>query len=180
MKRFVDRLRREEGYTLIELIAALSLLSVVMGIIYATISFGMNAYERVQVQNELREDGDLVMSTIMARLYTVGPTQLEQSDSNAAQGIKLSFMAPGTSTPSSEELTLKRDDSGKGFLYIGGERLELGSSLELDGPQGSLIQLTCAQGGQACGSGLLNIRLSLMKTFGGREYTLDVESKFGF
>ncbi|MCM3750062.1 prepilin-type N-terminal cleavage/methylation domain-containing protein [Paenibacillus pasadenensis] len=182
MKRFVNRLRREEGYTLIELIAALSLLSVVMGVIYATVSFGMNAYERVQVQNELREDGDMVMSAIMARLYTVGPSRIEAVPEGADfdQGIRLFFKQPGRSAEQSEELALRTDESGTGYLESGGQRLELDSSLVLDGADGSAIRLTCAQGGQECTSGLLSIRLRLLQTFGGQEYTLDVESKFGF
>lgn len=186
MKRFVDRLRKEDGgFTLIELIAALSLLSVVLGVIYATITFGMSSYERVKIQNSLRDEGDLAMSAIMTKLYAYGPDKLAQLD--AGSGVRL---IPAFAETQAEVIRIGKDANGKGTLFIGknpavleetdsGEALDLTSSLVTEGEASSIL-LGCEDGGKECASGLLTIRLRLLQSYGGRDYTLDLESRFGF
>lgn len=82
MKRFADRLRREEGLTLIELIAALSLFSLVAGLIYGVMMFGIQSYERVTMENTLRDESDLLMSAIITEIYTFAPTTIYSSTSS--------------------------------------------------------------------------------------------------
>ncbi|MGN7458011.1 prepilin-type N-terminal cleavage/methylation domain-containing protein [Paenibacillus pasadenensis] len=181
MKRFVERLRRsEDGYTLIELIAALSLLSLVLGVIYATISFGTDAYGRVQAQNGLREDADSAMSAVMARLYAFGAERIGQAEAAAGSGIVMQAAADGSGQARSEQVAIRRDAEGKGRLYIGDTPLELGSELATEGEGRSAIELRCPDGGGECSSGLLEIRLRLLREAGGRVYSLDLASKFGF
>ncbi len=187
MKRFVDRLRKEDGgFTLIELIAALSLLSVVLGVIYATITFGTSSYERVKIQNSLRDEGDLAMTAIMTKLYAYGPDKLAQLD--AGSGVRLIPAFAGTPA---EVIRIGKDANGVGTLFIGknpdvleetdsGEALDLTSSFVTEGEGSSSILLSCEDGGMECASGLLKIRLRLLQSYGGRDYTLDLESRFGF
>ncbi|MGU3473744.1 type II secretion system protein J [Paenibacillus sp. D51F] len=191
MKRFVDRLRREDGgFTLIELIAALSLLSVVLGVIYATITFGMSSYERVKIQNSLRDEGDLAMTAIMTKLYAFGPAELSQLGSGS--GVELIPALAVAGAPQQESIWIAKDNQGKGQLYMGkkagseemesvsGQSLALTSSLVTEGEKASSIVLTCEGAGNKCASGLLTIRLRLQQTYGGRDYALDLESRFGF
>ena len=106
MRRFAKLLQRDDGYSLIELIAALSLLTIVMGVIYSTITFGVNAYHRVQIQNSLRDEGDLAMSSMMTKLYTYGPDKLVQT----SDGIQLLSGLAEQKT----EMKIQTDERGTG------------------------------------------------------------------
>ena len=143
-----------------------------MGVIYSTITFGVSAYHRVQIQNSLRDEGDLVMSSMMTKLYTYGPDKLVQT----SDGIQLLSGLAEQKT----EMKFQRDERGTGQLIIADQPLQLSSSLVTGGADGSAIVLSCRGGAQACGSGLLTIRLKLLQSYGGRDYTLNLESKFGF
>ena len=109
MRRFAKLLKRDDGYSLIELIAALSLLTIVMGVIYSTITFGVNAYHRVQIQNSLRDEGDLAMSSMMTKLYTYGPDKLVQT----SDGILLLSGLVEQKT----EMKLQTDEQGNRAAY---------------------------------------------------------------
>lgn len=74
--RFVKKLKREEGVTLIELLAVLSLMGMILGIISTTIFFGFRSYNQVSVENKLREEGDILMSAIIAELYAYSPDRI--------------------------------------------------------------------------------------------------------
>ncbi|MNU56413.1 hypothetical protein D3C71_455100 [compost metagenome] len=76
MRPFVKRLKKDEGVTLIELIAALSLLAVVLGMIYSVAVFGFKSYHKISVENSLRDEADILMSSIITNLYTFAPDRV--------------------------------------------------------------------------------------------------------
>ncbi|KAI7263182.1 hypothetical protein KC345_g9205 [Hortaea werneckii] len=73
--------QRENGFTLIELIAAISLFAIVAGIIGSVTMFGFQSYHKITVENKLRDEADLVMSSIITELYTYGPEEIQNTDS---------------------------------------------------------------------------------------------------
>ncbi|WP_308637913.1 PulJ/GspJ family protein [Paenibacillus silvisoli] len=186
MNRFVNLLRRrstdrnaEGGYTLIELIASLTLLSVVMGVIYASITFGLNTYNKVRIENSLRDEGDLLMSSIITELYRVGPSRITQSDASGLnQSIRLTLpkIAEGD-TGGTEDIEIRANDSAKSALYIGGHEIAIESEVVKND---SSITVSCSNKQTGCSSGMIEINLQLLQTYGGNNHTLKLQSRFGF
>lgn len=181
MKKFVNLLRREGGFTLVELIVALSLFTVAAGIISGITMLGLRSYHKISIENSLRDEGDLLMSAIITELYTfahekVTPTMIQNADKTQ---IIDSF------------ITLERQDGTKSQIRIANGILTIAPPDVIDPPadtrtkivsrlaQGSAITLEC-QNGIPCASGLISIDLSLVQSYNGRDYPLELKSKFGF
>jgi len=123
MRKFVNRLRDQQGFTLIEMLPTLLLLTMVMTAVYAVATFGMRSYQQINTENLLREEGDIMMSSIITQLYTFAPErvrQLTDADGHPA-GIRLE----------KEDEKLESKD-----VYICGGKLYLGATHE-----GSSLQL---------------------------------------
>ncbi|WP_342563292.1 prepilin-type N-terminal cleavage/methylation domain-containing protein [Paenibacillus sp. FSL R7-0345] len=193
MKRFADRLRREEGLTLIELIAALSLFSLVAGLIYGVMMFGIQSYERVTMENTLRDESDLLMSAIITEIYTFAPTTIYSSTSSnngvmdTAIYLQRDNVSGGTEKVkigiSDGELLIKEVPAGTPDNAVtpatSGEDVRTSITSELVPP--SSVTLQCSANSlQPCESGLININLSLEVKHGDNSRRLDLESKFGF
>ncbi|MCZ8519769.1 MULTISPECIES: PulJ/GspJ family protein [Paenibacillus] len=184
MNIFVKRLRDERGLTLIELIAMLSIMSMVMGTIYGVITFGFNAYHRVTIENELRNEGDILMSSIMTEMYAFGPDSMAPvQGSDGIKGLAL------VKKNDRRYILLRPESGGAGYsLYIGDQAGGTGPgqvplrSKVVQGPkdsnQDSSIVLECST--EACESGLVSVRAVLSQTYNGGEQTLALQSKFGF
>lgn len=167
MSAFAKRLRREEGgYTLIELIAALSLLSIVSLTIYAVLHFGFAAYHKITIENSLRDEGDLLMSTVMQELYDYGPKSVAQT----AYGIRLIGDA-GNPAIRIEGGALHIDKTGSNDAAV-----ETKSTLT----DASRIRVSCRGMASECASGLIEVSLTLSQSYGGREQRLTLDSRFGF
>lgn len=178
MKRFVDFAREERGLSLVELIAALSILSLVMGTIYSVITFGFTAYNKVNVENSLRDEADILMSSVMTQLYTYGPEYV----SNIANenGIELSR----TTQPNNVVIPSKQIKIANSSLYIADSTapIETGKVDNLKSAllNGSSIQLDCGNA-SACRDGLIRITLVLEQEDQKHiKHQLKMESRFGF
>ncbi|TYP70104.1 prepilin-type N-terminal cleavage/methylation domain-containing protein [Paenibacillus methanolicus] len=170
----------EQGVTLIELIASLSLVSVVLGVVYSSITFGMSTYNKVRIENSLRDEGDLIMSSIITKLYTYGPDEITQdaSDTNRRR-ITLEPPITGSGDQGVETIEIRPREEGQpqSVLYIAGVDISTVSDIMADQ---SSIRLVCRENQNMCSSGLIEIQLRLEQTYGDRSYHLDLESKFGF
>lgn len=92
MRKLFAKLKKEEGVTLIELIAVLSIMGLILGIISTTIFFGFRSYNRISAENNLRDQGDIIMSSIITELYTAAPDRiypLIDRETNRIYGIQL-------------------------------------------------------------------------------------------
>ncbi|MBW4081637.1 type II secretion system protein J [Paenibacillus sp. S150] len=181
MKKFVNSLRSEKGVTLIELVVAITLFTTVAGLIYGVMMFGIRSYNQITVENRLRDDGDLLMSAIITEIYTFAPDMISSDSGLDSDGNNWSL------------ITLRHSGSGaddkdivirEGALYIvpsGSVTGEQDSRISIDAelsPTSNII-LNCNDVG-TCESGLININLNLLKLYGGKDYTLNLESTFGF
>ncbi|MBO2944821.1 prepilin-type N-terminal cleavage/methylation domain-containing protein [Paenibacillus sp. F411] len=181
MRKFVDLWRRQHGFTVIELIAAIAVFSLVAGLISTVTIMGFNQYNRISLENSLREEGDIIMSAVMTELYTFAPDTIV--DIQDRSGILLQKGEGST-------LQQRRIEIAGGSLSIG--QVDPLSVSDAANPydiqadlSGSVIEATSADGRicgteATCASGLINIRLNLSRTVKGDEGGLELESKFGF
>ncbi|AIQ61255.1 PulJ/GspJ family protein [Paenibacillus borealis] len=197
MRKFVDLLRREQGFTLIELIAALSLFSLVSGLIYGVMMFGVQSYQRVTMENTLRDESDLLMSAIITEIYTFAPSTV-RSDTNQTIFLQRDNINGGTdeveigiaggqlvineipaSNPASNQGTPDPADSLATPVPADTYNTRTSTDSKL-GPASSITLECSANTIQPCESGLLNINLSLVLQRGDNTRQLNLESKFGF
>ncbi|MGO4181912.1 PilW family protein [Paenibacillus sp. MCAF9] len=162
MRKYVSKLRNEEGISLIELIASMALLSIFGGIIYSVLVFGIGTYNKIEVENSLRDEGDLVMSSVINELYTFAPDLI----GSTGYGIELSKSDP-------VEVKMIKIDNGE--IMVGNRDLKIKSTIA----PASTIKLICEKPG-ACSTGLIEIKLVLNQTHAGKTQQLALESKFGF
>ncbi|RTE01415.1 prepilin-type N-terminal cleavage/methylation domain-containing protein [Paenibacillus whitsoniae] len=186
MNPFVKLWREDNGLSLIELIAVLTILSMVMGTIYGVITYGFTAYNKVTVENSLRDEADTVMSAIMTEMYTVGPTTIESIPNENGIQLTRKEITGNTITANSQIYLEAPDAEGletKTQVVMGDytknppERniVEIKSDLN-----GSRIQLEC-NGIVSCNSGLIVVDLHLQQTDNkGVVHILNLKSRFGF
>lgn len=199
-KRFA-RWRREDGVTLIELIAVLSIMGLVLGIISTTIFFGFRSYNRISVENDLRDQGDVIMSSIITELYTFAPDRiypLTDAKTNRVYGLRLvNENGDGTlNLAAAHEIVISTD----GQIEIHKASSSSSSSAETptdpyeatkirgghlvvsDANTQSLISLE-GEGLNVFGylkTGLVNIKLVLQMDDGSDSSEITLESRFGF
>lgn len=182
MKKYVDRLKLQQGFTLIELIAAITLFSMIVGIISMVTMFGFRSYHKITIENSLRDDADIIMSSIINELYTFAPERVERTSTN--DGILLKKKK--SDTDSADEVIKIAFTQGQ--LVIGAETA--GPAVDsrttvMSDLTGSLISSATPDGrfcsvASPCDSGLIEITLQLAQKYDGRDYTLEMKSKFGF
>ncbi|MGF7049508.1 prepilin-type N-terminal cleavage/methylation domain-containing protein [Paenibacillus sp. DS2015] len=195
MRKFVKRYRDEEGLTLVELIATLALVSIMAGIISSTLIFGFRSYDKITIENSLREEADIVMSSIITELYTFVPDRIRPwNDIDLDEGIILE--RDSVTSPSIKEWESIRimDD---GSIRIGkinrlesptlvyeeeedsSDNTDPRTMIQAEVKPESYVSLECRRL-TSCESGLIKIKLVLSRSYDGREYDLAMESKFGF
>lgn len=179
MRKYAERLKSERGFTLIEMIAAMTLFSLIVGMISVVTMFGIRSYHKITIENSLRDEADIVMSSIMNELYTFSPEIVE----NTTDGILLKKTREGAADK------VVKIAFAQGQLVIGAQaatpdpddpRTAVHSSLS-----GSSISSSAADGRAPqisfpYESGLIHISLKLAQEYDGRTYTMELNSKFGF
>lgn len=155
--------------TLIELIASISIMSMALLAIYGVIHFGFNTYHKVTIENSLRDEGDLIMSTVISQLYDKGAKSVTQS----ASGIDIVGVEGGTFAIRLANEQLQVVDTQTSSIQ------EIATESRIDQDR-SGITLVCTPASPTCGSGRVDIKLVLYQTYGGRRQELELESRFGF
>ncbi len=72
----------ERGLTLIELLVGLAITSIIAASAYGVFTAGTKAYKRIGIENQLRSEADILMTTIFNELYTLAPDGLKKDESN--------------------------------------------------------------------------------------------------
>lgn len=179
MRRFANRLKNQQGFTLIEMIAALTIFSMVVGIISMVTMFGFRSYHKITIENSLREEADLIMSSIINELYVFGPTRVE----NTTSGLNLIKDSDGVISTRTIQF-VKGGEGGITTLTINSVINDPRTSIHSD-LSGSTIVSTNSNGTDckanvSCRSGLVDIKLLLTQHYDGRTYDMEMVSKFGF
>lgn len=165
MLQSVKRLQAEQGFTLVELLAVTLILMLVGGLLFSLLHFGINSYEKIKLEQQLREDADYLMSVVMMELYTNAPDALI-ADQNG-------FIMTGGEIIGDKAIYIEQ-----GQLFIGNVSVEISSKLAAN----SVLQLSCAsqQISSSCSSGLIDVTLVLEAEYGGKQHQLELISKLGF
>lgn len=79
----------ERGLTLIELLVGLAITSLIAASAYGVFTTGTKAYKRIGIENQLRSEADILMTTIFNELYALAPDGLKKDESN---DYKLTFV----------------------------------------------------------------------------------------
>jgi prepilin-type N-terminal cleavage/methylation domain-containing protein len=72
VKTFAKRLPRDErGVTLMELLTTITISSIMLSVIYGVFMTGLNLYNKIAIEGQLRDDADYVITRIMNKLYSL-------------------------------------------------------------------------------------------------------------
>lgn len=145
----------EKGISLPELLAAIVLTAIIGAISYMILFTGLKTSERVQVESQLRDEADLIMTHLIEDLYTLHTNDIEEKH------------LPEENTNNYYLVT--KSDKILGFIngsvhYPSGE-IVLNSRIQLDETKSKIIESS---------TGLLEITLVLTDEHTGQ--TLEVES----
>ncbi|WP_339173230.1 prepilin-type N-terminal cleavage/methylation domain-containing protein [Anoxybacillus sp. FSL W8-1294] len=163
----------ERGLTLIELLVGLAITSLIAASAYGVFTTGTKAYKRIGIENQLRSEADILMTTIFNELYALAPDGLKKDESN---DYKLTFVnqikkdideSTGLVEEKEVEEKEKADqtlqimiDKTNETLLINGKQVTP-SNLRIV-PEQSEFQYKCMREQQnICKSGVISIRLSV-------------------
>lgn len=82
MKRYVNNAK---GISLVELLAAIAISSIIIASIYGVFLSGLNAYKRINIENQLRSEADYIVAAMMNRLYEFAPDGIEMDKTTKTQ-----------------------------------------------------------------------------------------------
>ena len=166
MKRYVNNAK---GLSLVELLAAITISSLILASIYGVFFSGLNAYKRIHIENQLRSEADYIVATIMNKLYAFAPDgiEMDQGETTNAQIIfvndKRKDIDPygfveekPESTP--KTLTVALQD---GAIAVDGKQLH-SDRLKIVAEE-SEFSYTCSQQEEEkiCRSGIVTIKLAV-------------------
>ncbi|MFC0522446.1 PilW family protein [Pontibacillus salicampi] len=80
---FDKRFRNQKGITLVELLAALAISTLFMGIIGTTLFIGLHTYQQANGKNDLQNEADYIVTSIIREIYEFSPDYIE----NTTNGI---------------------------------------------------------------------------------------------
>jgi prepilin-type N-terminal cleavage/methylation domain-containing protein len=198
VKTFAKRLApNERGVTLIELLATITISSIALSVIYGVFITGLNLYNKIAIEGQLRDDADYVVSRIMNKLYSLPfdhieycPDSLEGTcialENDKYIGIdqynRLLDINPekdyvdenGNKVSTATKIQLVETETGFYQFKIDGEILSTQSNFK-----GSTITFQCSkeQNGN-CVSAMMDIDLSVQHPRTNK--TLRLASKFGW
>ncbi|ANB60704.1 PilW family protein [Anoxybacteroides amylolyticum] len=163
MKRFVNN---EQGLSLLELLAAVTISFLIVGVMYNVFMSGMKTYQRIGIENELRSESDYMMSIVLNRLYEFAPDGI---DTTTTTNTQLVFVNNKQKTIDTRVgLVEEQQTAGKSLpialqndhLLIDGQPIS-SDRLQIISNQSKLSYTCVRQEGNICRSGVVTIVLSV-------------------
>lgn len=132
MRQFAKRLGSQEGFSLVEVLAALVITAIMAGVIYGAALFGFRSYLQINADNLLRNNGDILSSSIITQLYSFAPERVRQITSNGQPiGIRLER--------ASQAAQAKSGDMEMSDIYMYGGSLYIGNVQQISSVNKSLL-----------------------------------------
>ncbi|EPZ39675.1 hypothetical protein C289_0296 [Anoxybacillus ayderensis] len=157
----------ERGLTLIELLIGVAITSIIAASAYGVFTAGTKAYKRIGIENQLRSEADILITTIFNELYALAPDGLIDEKNNHTltfvNNVKkeidtnTGLVEDKEQTNQTLQITI---DEQNGTLLINGKQVTP-SNLQIV-PEQSTFTYTCVRLQQnVCKSGVISIRLSV-------------------
>jgi prepilin-type N-terminal cleavage/methylation domain-containing protein len=164
MKRYVNNAK---GLSLVELLAAITISSLILTSIYGVFFSGLNAYKRIHIENELRSEADYIVATIMNKLYGFAPhgIVMDETETTKTQiefvkdkdiNISLGMFQKRPPNKLERFVVVLQDDS----IVIDDERLRL-NRLKIVANESELSYTCAKQEENICRSGVVTIKLTV-------------------
>ena len=158
----------ERGLTLIELLVGLAITSIIAASAYGVFTAGTKAYKRIGIENQLRSEADILMTTIFNELYAFAPDGLKIDESNddtltfvneIKKEIDTNTGLVEDKEQAGQTLQITIDKTNETLLINGKQATP--SNLRIVSDQ-SKLTYTCVRSQQnVCKSGVVSIRLSV-------------------
>ncbi|AKU25936.1 prepilin-type N-terminal cleavage/methylation domain-containing protein [Geobacillus sp. FSL K6-0789] len=167
MRRSVNT---QDGMTLVELLAAISISMLIIGAIYTVFLAGIRVYQHIGIESELRSEADYAVARIMNALYMFSPDGLEADRSQENKTLsQLSFVKNEQFKTNNQVGLVSRETAAQsvhriisikdGKLMMDGEAIT-STRLLLD--DSSSFSFRCARrDGEICRSGVITIILTI-------------------
>jgi prepilin-type N-terminal cleavage/methylation domain-containing protein len=164
MKRYVNNVK---GLSLVELLAAITISSLILASIYGVFFSGLNAYKRIHIENQLRSEADYIVATIMNKLYQLSPDGINMDKTTNTQiqflSDKQKVIDPSVGIveeepkPTLETLTVALQDSS---IIVNGEQLH-SERLKIVADKSEFSYICAKQEENICRSGVVTITLTV-------------------
>ncbi|ACJ33000.1 prepilin-type N-terminal cleavage/methylation domain-containing protein [Anoxybacillus flavithermus] len=158
----------ERGLTLIELLVGLAITSIIAASAYGVFTAGTKAYKRIGIENQLRSEADILMTTMFNELYAFAPDGLKTDESNDDTLTFVNEIKKEIDTntglvedreQAGQTLQITIDKTNEALLINGNQVTP--SNLRIVSDQ-SKLTYTCVRAQQnVCKSGVISIRLSV-------------------
>lgn len=87
----LNKLLNEKGITLVELLATIVIVSIVAALSYSILFQGYSNYQRIKAENELRDEADLIMASLIKDIFVLKSSEI-RLDKSCSSGTKQSFL----------------------------------------------------------------------------------------
>jgi prepilin-type N-terminal cleavage/methylation domain-containing protein len=163
MRRYVNNAK---GLSLVELLAAMTISSLILASIYGVFLSGLNAYKRINIENQLRSEADYLVAAIMNKLYQFSPDGLDMEETTDQQlqfvtdrqkVINPSVGIVEEQKTNGETLTVSLQQDA---VLLNGEQLH-SALLKIVSSQSELSYRCAKQEDNICRSGVVTIKLSV-------------------
>ncbi len=190
------RIAHEGGFTLLELLAALAISTIVSTIVYSMFITGSKLYQKIQVEGQQRDDADYIATMVLNKMYENAPKLVEEYEDGAKKGVQLTVSGGKIVEQYIVEEDTHNDkriqiyfEGGKLFIQDRGIITEIESSSANLNAENSAISLgtngLCNQERTRCSSGTVELTLDLQadESFAGsfiEREPITLNSSFGF
>ncbi|BDG40758.1 Tfp pilus assembly protein [Saccharococcus caldoxylosilyticus] len=146
--------------------AAMTISSLILASIYGVFLSGLNAYKRINIENQLRSEADYLVAAIMNKLYQFSPDGLDMEETTDQQlqfvtdrqkVINPSVGIVEEQKTNGETLTVSLQQDA---VLLNGEQLH-SALLKIVSSQSELSYRCAKQEDNICRSGVVTIKLSV-------------------
>lgn len=126
-------LRTENGITLVELLATIVLVSLIGTLTYNILFQGFSNYQRISAETELRDEADIIMSTLIKDLFVAKKSEVELKNSCSANGFHTSTLTIKRKNLPIKVIAFTESPSkrGLGLITLDGKPINSSSNVSL-------------------------------------------------
>lgn len=123
----------ENGLTLVELLATLVLMSIVGALAYSLLSQGYSNYQRVNAESEMRDEADIVMSTLIKDLFSAKSNEVQLANSCNSNGWATTQLTVSKKNQPVQKIIFKPASSisGKGMVTINDKAISFSDDVSI-------------------------------------------------